>query len=191
MTTLAARTALGVLTGAIALVAMLRLVAGAFTGGMSGFALVVTLVAMVPWVAYVTWRARRSRFTPRTALAVLGLDVLGLALVWVLVFGPVLALALSFAAFVLIWVGDRPRRRSGTRGAVRARRGAAASRTPTRAPTSRREADVSARGTGRPSGPTSRPLLRHAQAGLEPRGRARRRRGGPAFSRTAGRTSGP
>ncbi len=107
-TTLGARTALGVLTGAIGLVAMLRLVAGAFTGGMSGFALAVTLVAMVPWVAYVTWRARRSRFTARKALVVLGLDVLALALVFVLVFGPVLALALSFGAFVLVWVGDRP-----------------------------------------------------------------------------------
>ncbi|GAB2573635.1 hypothetical protein [Microlunatus antarcticus] len=110
MTTLAARTALGVLTGAIALAAMLRLVGGAFTGGMSSFALVVTLVAMVPWVGYVTWRARRSRLVPRTALLVLGLDVLGLVLVWVLVFGPVLALAVSFAAFVLIWIGDRPLR---------------------------------------------------------------------------------
>ena len=107
-TTLGARTALGVLTGAIGLVAMLRLVAGAFTGHMSGFALGVTLVAMVPWVAYVTWRARRSRLTPRRALIALGLDVLALALVFVLVFGPVLALALSFAAFVLLWIGDRP-----------------------------------------------------------------------------------
>src|SRR3954466_13820646 len=107
MTSLAARTALGILTGAIALVAMLRLVAGAFTTQMSGFALVVTLVAMVPWVGYVTWRARRSRLAPRTALLALGLDVLGLVLVWVLVFGPVLALALSFAAFVLVWLGDR------------------------------------------------------------------------------------
>lgn len=110
MTTLAARTALGVLTGAIALAAMLRLVAGAFTGGMSSFALVVTLVAMVPWVGYVTWRARRSRITPRTALIVLGLDVVGLGLVWALVFGPVLALVLSFVAFLLVWVGDRPLR---------------------------------------------------------------------------------
>ena len=111
MTTVAARTALGVLTGAIALVAMLRLVAGAFTGGMSQFALVVTLVAMVPWLAYVTWRARRSRLTARSGLVVLGLDVVGLALVWVLVFGPVLALAASFAAFVVLWLGDRPQRR--------------------------------------------------------------------------------
>src|SRR3954452_12762645 len=113
MTTLAARTALGVLTGAIALVAMLRLVAGAFTAGMSGFALVVTLVAMVPWVAYVTWRSRRSRLTARAALSVLVLNVVGLALVWVLVFGPVLALAASFAAFVILWLGDRPRRTGG------------------------------------------------------------------------------
>jgi hypothetical protein len=110
MTTLPARTALGVLTGGIALVAMLRLVAGAFTGAMSGFALGVTLVAMVPWLAYVTWRARRSRLTGRAALTVLVLDAVGLVLVFVFVFGPVLALALSFAAFVLVWIGDRPRR---------------------------------------------------------------------------------
>ena len=111
MTTVAVRIALGVLTGAIALVAMLRLVAGAFTGGVSGFALVVTLVAMVPWLGYVTWRARRSRLTSRAALAVVGLDTLGLVVVWLLVFGPVLALVVSFAAFVLIWVGDRPLQR--------------------------------------------------------------------------------
>jgi hypothetical protein len=111
MTTLAARTALGVLTGAIALAAMLRLVSGAFTGAMSGFALVVTLVAMVPWLGYVTWRARRSRLTARAAAIVLALDVAGLALVWVLVLGPVLALAASFAAFVFLWLGDRPVRR--------------------------------------------------------------------------------
>src|SRR3954453_23968298 len=113
MTSLAARTALGLLTGAIALVAMLPLVAGAFPAGMSGFALVVTLVAMVPWVAYVTWRSRRSRLTARAALSVLVLDVVGLALVWVLVFGPVLALAASFAAFVILWLGDRPRSAGG------------------------------------------------------------------------------
>jgi len=111
MTSLPARLALGVLTGALALAAMLRLVAGAFTEAMSTFALVVTLVAMVPWLVYVTWRARRSRFTARSALLALGLDVVGLALVWVLVFGPVLALALSFAAFVVVWLGDRPVRR--------------------------------------------------------------------------------
>lgn len=105
-----ARVALGVLTGLIALVAMLRLVAGAFTGGMSAFGLVVTLVAMVPWTVYVAWRALRSHLSPRTALLVLGLDLLGLALVFVLVFGPVLALGLSFAAFVLVWLGDRPQR---------------------------------------------------------------------------------
>ena len=110
MTTAPARAALGLLTGAIGLVAMLRLVSGAFAGPMSGFALTVTLVAMVPWLAYVTWRARRSRLTARAALTVLVLDVAGLALVFLLVFGPVLALALSFAAFVLVWVGDRPRR---------------------------------------------------------------------------------
>jgi hypothetical protein len=100
------RVALGVLTGLIGLVAMLRLVAGAFTGGMSTFGLVVTLVAMVPWTVYVAWRAWRSRLAPRTTLVVLGLDVL--------------ALGLSFAAFVLVWLGDRPvRGRSGEERWVR------------------------------------------------------------------------
>ena len=54
MTSLPARLALGVLTGSLALAAMLRLVAGAFTGAMSTFALVVTLVAMVPWLVVMT-----------------------------------------------------------------------------------------------------------------------------------------
>ena len=42
--------ALGALTGLVSLVAMVRLVSGAFDGGLSMFAWVITLLAMVPWV---------------------------------------------------------------------------------------------------------------------------------------------
>lgn len=104
------RLGLGLLTGLLGLVAMVRLVAGAFSGGMSQFAWVVTLVAMVPWVVYVSWRARRSRLSPRGLAAVLLLDLVGLVTVWLFVFGPVLALGLSFAAFAVLWTADRPRR---------------------------------------------------------------------------------
>lgn len=110
MTSAHLRLGLGLLTGLLGLVAMVRLVAGAFSGGMSQFAWVVTLVAMVPWVVYVSWRARRSRLTPRGLVAVLLLDVVGLVTVWLFVFGPVLALGLSFAAFAVLWTADRPRR---------------------------------------------------------------------------------
>jgi hypothetical protein len=104
------RLGLGLLTGLLGLVAMVRLVAGAFSGGMSQFAWVVTLVAMVPWVLYVSWRARRGRLTPRGVVAVLLLDLVGLVTVWLFVFGPVLALGLSFAAFAVLWTADRPLR---------------------------------------------------------------------------------
>jgi hypothetical protein len=104
------RLGLGLLTGLLGLVAMVRLVAGAFSGGMSQFAWVVTLVAMVPWVVYVSWRARRGRLTPRGVVAVLLLDLVGLVTVWLFVFGPVLALGLSFAAFAVLWTADRPLR---------------------------------------------------------------------------------
>jgi drug/metabolite transporter (DMT)-like permease len=102
--------ALGVLTGLVGLVAMVRLVAGAFDGGLSVFAWVVTLLAMVPWVAYAAVRARHGRLTPRDALVVTGLDVVGLVTVWLLVLGPVVALACSLAAFAVIWVRDWPER---------------------------------------------------------------------------------
>jgi hypothetical protein len=102
--------ALGALTGLVGLVAMVRLVAGAFDGGLSVFAWVVTLLAMVPWVVYAAVRARHGRLTPRDALLVLGLDVLGLAMVWLFVLGPVVALACSLAAFGVIWVRDWPER---------------------------------------------------------------------------------
>jgi len=102
------RLGLGLLTGLLGLVAMVRLVSGAFSGGMSQFAWVVTLVAMVPWVVYVSWRARRGRLRARGVVAVLLLDLIGLVAVWLFVFGPVLALGLSFAAFAVLWTADRP-----------------------------------------------------------------------------------
>jgi hypothetical protein len=101
---------LGALSGVVTLIAMLRLISGAFTNGISPFALGFCLVAMVPWIAYAGWRAHRARLTPRAMLAVLALDVAGLVLVWLFTIGAVLALACVFAAFVVIWVNDLPAR---------------------------------------------------------------------------------
>ena len=106
--------ALGALTGLVSLMAMVRLVAGAFDGGLSVFAWVITLLAMVPWVAYAAVRARHGRLTPRNALVVAALVVAGLVAVWMFVLGPVIALTCSLAAFALIWVRDWPER--GPRG---------------------------------------------------------------------------
>ncbi len=103
--------ALGALTGLVSLVAMVRLVSGAFDGGLSIFAWVITLVAMVPWVAYTAVRARHSRLTLRNALVVSGLDAVGLVVVWLFVLGPVIALTCSLAAFAVIWVRDWPEHR--------------------------------------------------------------------------------
>lgn len=103
--------ALGALTGLVGLVAMVRLVAGAFDGGLSVFAWVITLLAMVPWVAYAAVRAWHGRLRPRDGVLIAGLDVVGLAVVWLFVLGPVVALACSMAAFVVIWVRDWPERR--------------------------------------------------------------------------------
>ena len=102
--------ALGGLTGLVSLVAMVRLVSGAFDGGLSTFAWVITLLAMVPWVGYTAVRARHSRLTPRNALAVVLLDLVGVATVWFFVLGAVVALACSLAAFAVIWVKDWPAR---------------------------------------------------------------------------------
>ena len=104
--------ALGSLTGLVSLMAMVRLVSGAFDGGLSVFAWVITLLAMVPWVAYAAVRARHSRLTPRNALAVAALDVAGLVGVWLFVVGPVIALTCSLAAFAVIWIRDWPERRA-------------------------------------------------------------------------------
>ena len=108
---------LGVLTGAVALVAMARLASGAFPGGMSGFAWGVVLAAMLPWVVYVGFRARHGRLSGRRLGPVAALVLVGAVTVWLPVPGPVLALACSFAAFVLVWLSDLPARRSA--GAAR------------------------------------------------------------------------
>lgn len=101
---------LGALTGVLTLVAMLRLISGAFSGGMSHFAWAFALVALVPWIVYAGWRARRGRLSRHAALTVLGLDVTGMVLVWLSTLGAVLALACALAAFIVIWVSDLPNR---------------------------------------------------------------------------------
>jgi hypothetical protein len=102
---------LGALTGLLGLLGMLRLAAGAFEGAMSGFAWVVVLAAMLPWVGYVAWRAQHGRLSRRGLLLVAALVALGAATVWLDVLGPVLALACSLGAFAVIWVSDWPSRR--------------------------------------------------------------------------------
>lgn len=104
-------TALGALTGLVSLAAMVRLVAGAFDGGLSMFAWVITLLAMVPWVVYSAVRARHGRLTPRDAVVVLALDAVGLLTVWMFVLGPVVALLCALGAFAVIWVRDWPEHR--------------------------------------------------------------------------------
>jgi hypothetical protein len=101
---------LGALTGLVSLVAMVRLVSGAFDSGLSVFAWVVTLLAMVPWVGYAAVRARHARLTARNAVAIALLDLVGVATVWLFVLGPVVALTCSLAAFAVIWVKDWPSR---------------------------------------------------------------------------------
>ena len=102
---------LGALTGAVGMIAMIRLVSGAFDGGMSPFAWAAILVAMIPWIGYSAWRAQHGRLSRRGAVAVLVLTLVGLAVVWVFTIGPVVALACSLAAFAVIWVSDWPARR--------------------------------------------------------------------------------
>jgi hypothetical protein len=103
--------ALGALTGLVGLVGMIRLASGAFSHGMSAFAWVVILSAMLPWIAYAAWRGRHGHLSKRGALAVLLLDIVGCVVVWLFVLGPVVALACSLAAFAVIWVSDWPPRR--------------------------------------------------------------------------------
>jgi hypothetical protein len=105
------RLVLGAVTGLLGLVGMARLAAGAFDGSMSRFAWVVVLAAMLPWVAYVSSRAAHGRLSRRGLVLVLALVVAGSATVWLSVLGPVLALACSLAAFLVIWVSDWPARR--------------------------------------------------------------------------------
>jgi hypothetical protein len=104
--------ALGALTGLVGLAGMIRLASGAFTNGMSTFAWVAILSAMLPWIVYAAWRGRHGHLSRRGALAVLILDLIGCVVVWLFVLGPVVALACSLAAFVFIWVSDWPATRS-------------------------------------------------------------------------------
>ena len=104
--------ALGALTGVVGLIGIVRLVSGAFDGGLSPLIWLAILVVMVPWSAYAAWRAGHGRLTNRSTLAVLVLDLVGLVLVWWFVLGAVLALVCALAAFVVIWVHDWPPRRA-------------------------------------------------------------------------------
>lgn len=114
------RLALGLGTGALTLIGMIRLVAGNFEGRVEVFAWVVVALTMIPWVVYCGWRGWHGKLTTRRALAVAILIVAGLVVVWLFVFGPVLALACSLAAFVLIWISDWPgKRRTGEERFVR------------------------------------------------------------------------
>jgi hypothetical protein len=106
--------ALGGIVGAVGLIAMIRLVSGAFSRGMTGFAWIAILLAMLPWVAYSAWRARHGHLSWRNALVVLALCVVGLISVWLFTLGPVIALACSLAAFTVIWVSDWPPRRKSS-----------------------------------------------------------------------------
>lgn len=105
------RLALGLGTGVLTLIGMIRLVAGNFDGQLATFAWVVVALTMVPWVAYCAWRGWHGRLTMKRALAVAALVVVGLVVVWLFVLGPVIGLVCSLAAFALIWVSDWPGRR--------------------------------------------------------------------------------
>ena len=69
MTGKSARLILGALTGLVGLIAMIRLVSGGFSGALSSLAWVFILLAMVPWVGYVAWRAQHSSLSGRSAWA--------------------------------------------------------------------------------------------------------------------------
>jgi hypothetical protein len=102
-------TGLGALTGLVSMAGMIRLIEGA--GLASTFSWVFLLLAMVPWVLYAAWRARHGNLGRSGAAAVLVIDAIGLIGVFVFTIGPVIALAASLAAFVVIWVHDWPPRR--------------------------------------------------------------------------------
>lgn len=119
MTSAGVRAALGGCVGLVALLAMVRLISGAFGAG-SGFAWTFLLLAMIPWVGYVAWRARHGRLSRRAAALVASLCLVGVLAVWLFTFGPVVALAASLAAFGVIWVHDwPPRQRRGDAEFVR------------------------------------------------------------------------
>lgn len=102
-------TGLGALTGLVSMAGMIRLIDGA--GLASTFSWVFLLLAMVPWVVYAAWRARHGKLGQSGTLAVFAIDVVGLISVWLFTIGPVIALAASLTAFVIIWVRDWPDRR--------------------------------------------------------------------------------
>jgi len=104
-------TALGALTGLVSMAGMIRLIDGA--GLASLFSWIFLLLAMVPWVLYAGWRARHGKLGRTGALAVLVIDLVGFVSVWLFTIGPVIALAASLTAFVIIWVHDWPERREG------------------------------------------------------------------------------
>ncbi len=101
---------LGVLTGLVGLVAMVRLVSGAFNDGLNGFAWGAILLAMAPWIGYCAWRAWHGNLTGRSLLVVSALGLVGLVCVWASTLGAVLALVCSLASFAVIWVHDWPPR---------------------------------------------------------------------------------
>lgn len=105
------RLVLGLLLGLSGLIAMARLVAGAFAGGPHLIVWFVTGVVMFGWVVYAGWRARRSRFSGPPVLVVAVLAVIGVAVAWFGTGGPVLALVCSLAGFGVVWWHDRPVRR--------------------------------------------------------------------------------
>lgn len=108
MPTKTVATVLGALTGVVTLSAMLRLISGAYAAGISHLALGFCLVALIPWVGYLAWRARRGRLSSRSGRAVGVLVAAGLGVVWLSTLGSVAALACAFAASVLIWLSDLP-----------------------------------------------------------------------------------
>lgn len=107
------RLVLGLLLGLSALIAIARLIGGAFAGGQHLAVWLVTGVVMFGWVVYAGWRARRSRLSGPPFLVVAVLAVLGVVLVWFGTGGPVLALVCSLAGFGVVWWHDRPVRRPG------------------------------------------------------------------------------
>ena len=88
---------------------MIRLIAGA--GFTSLFAWVFLLLAMLPWIAYCAWRARHGHLGRDRCARRRRPCAAGLVSVWLFTLGPVLALACSLAAFVIIWIHDWPPRR--------------------------------------------------------------------------------